>query len=589
MVAKREGLRKGDVLKNRYEILGLIGEGGMSRVFLAADRQLKNKQWAIKEVDRHATDPSGRPIEQSLASEADILSRLKHQNIVDIVDIEKTHDFVYVVMDHVPGETLAELVRREGPQSEEDVQKWMLQVCDALGYLHAQEPPIIYRDMKPANVMLHPDGYVKIIDFGVSREYKEQATKDTLPFGTEGYAPPEQHGQGQTDARSDIYAVGATMWHLLAGKAPSECPIPDVSQENPMVGEGFAGVIIPRCTKLDRPLRYQSCDELAADLEIYEELTREYRSKQKRKVISFAVTGVLAVVLAVTGFGLLGARDSIVRENYDYQMALGQDQMRTDPVAAEDAFKNAISRYPGNVEAYEKLIECYKVDGAFDTDEKKQFDEVYQANLQELRKSDRFGELSYEIGRLYWSFYTYDESQEARIKASAEYFSNAVQDKSLSDDNADMYNHALTYNGIAQFTANIANAVVQGDDDKELYAEYWADLLELNGLIEAESIEKVKLENCTLIANALETYMNKFVDVVEVDKNEMSSVYKNLLEELKALHTTSDETTRQRDEIVARLETKVDTSLETAYKQHELNKMNKASVSNATGDSTKEK
>ena len=150
--------RVGDVIKGRYKILSVIGKGGMSRVYLAADLQLTNKQWAVKEVDRNATDPTGRPIEQSLASEAELLSKLDHPNIVDIVDIEKTEDFIYVIMDHVEGTSLADVVRREGPQSEENVQKWMLQVCDALGYLHRQDPPIVYRDMKPSNIMLHPDG-----------------------------------------------------------------------------------------------------------------------------------------------------------------------------------------------------------------------------------------------------------------------------------------------------------------------------------------------------------------------------------------------------------------------------------------------
>ena len=182
--------RVGDVIKGRYKILSVIGKGGMSRVYLAADLQLTNKQWAVKEVDRNATDPTGRPIEQSLASEAELLSKLDHPNIVDIVDIEKTEDFIYVIMDHVEGTSLADVVRREGPQSEEDVQKWMLQVCDALGYLHRQDPPIVYRDMKPSNIMLHPDGYIKLIDLGVAREYKDEARKDTIAFGTTGYAAP---------------------------------------------------------------------------------------------------------------------------------------------------------------------------------------------------------------------------------------------------------------------------------------------------------------------------------------------------------------------------------------------------------------
>ena len=200
--------RVGDVIKGRYKILSVIGKGGMSRVYLAADLQLTNKQWAVKEVDRNATDPTGRPIEQSLASEAELLSKLDHPNIVDIVDIEKTEDFIYVIMDHVEGTSLADVVRREGPQSEEDVQKWMLQVCDALGYLHRQDPPIVYRDMKPSNIMLHPDGYIKLIDLGVAREYKDEARKDTIAFGTTGYAAPEQYGIFQSDERADIFSLG---------------------------------------------------------------------------------------------------------------------------------------------------------------------------------------------------------------------------------------------------------------------------------------------------------------------------------------------------------------------------------------------
>ena len=282
--------RVGDVIKGQYKILQIIGSGGMSRVYLASDLQLTNKMWAIKEVDRHATDPVGRPIEQSLAREADLLSKLNHPNIVDIVNIEKTDDFIYVVEDYVEGDTLDAEVRKEGPQSEEDVQRWMLQICDALGYLHEQNPPIIYRDMKPKNIMLHPDGYIKLIDLGVAREYVDDASRtDTVAFGTEGYAAPEQYGaKTQTDARTDIYGIGATMWHLLAGGAPPmEFPLPDVRTANPNVSEGFAN-IIARCCKLDRAERYQSCEELAVDLERYEELTAEYRARQAKKVRTFA-------------------------------------------------------------------------------------------------------------------------------------------------------------------------------------------------------------------------------------------------------------------------------------------------------------
>ena len=127
---------------------------------------------------------------------------------------------------------------------------------------------------------------------------------------------------------------------------------------------------------------------------------------------------------------------------------------------------------------------------------------------------------------------------------------------------------------------------MQGDDDKELYAGYWENLLELSGLVGSESIEKVKLENCALIANALETYMNKFVEVVEVDKGEMDRVYKSLLSELEDMRTTSDETAQLRDDTLDRLKNKVGPSLETAYKQHELGKSSRISGSGVSSASS---
>ena len=563
------GIQRGDILKGRYEIQRQIGKGGMSRVFMAADLQLNNKLWAIKEVDRHATDPAGRPIEQALAKEAQILSKLDHPKIVSIVDTETTDDFIYVVMDYVEGESLDRVVRREGAQSEEDVQRWMLEICDVLGYLHSQDPPIVYRDMKPNNIMLHPDGYVKLIDFGVVREYKDEADirQDTIAFGTQGYAPPEQYGKAQTDARADIYAAGATMWHLLAGEAPSmEFPLRNVREKNPSVGEGFADVIIPKCTALERGARYQSCDELASDLEIYEELTREFRNRQVSRVRAFGISAVLAVVLVVAGFGLLAARDSTISEKYDSYLALGSDMMQNDPASAEEQYLEAIEKKPDGIDAYEGLIASYKVDGAFTDEEKKQFDNVYQKNLDVLQGSSRFSELSYEIGRLYWTYYAGDakgdagDNQATRIKYSSEYFKNAV-----SDPNFENYDRAAVYNGIAQFTSSISNLVAEGGDDAEVYRAYWDDLADLSARVSSESNEMVKLDTCALIANGMETYMDKFKNVAGVTSSEVESVYKNVERELQNMTTTDEKYETQRKETLSRLQNEVRRKMTTVY------------------------
>lgn len=540
----RGGLVKGDIVKGRYEILRLIGGGGTSRVFLAADLRLSNKQWAIKEVDRHATDPAGRPIEQCLASEAYLLSRLGHPGIVDIVDFEKTEDYVYVVMDHVEGQSLDKVVREQGPQSEEDVQRWMLQICDAVGYLHRQNPPVIYRDMKPNNIMLHPDGYVKLVDLGVAREYKDEARKDTIAFGTTGYAAPEQYGKAQTDARTDIYGLGATMWHLLGGEAPPvEFPLPNVREKNERVGEGFADVIIPQCTQLERDARYQTCEELAADLEIYQELTREYRTKQKNKVLAFAALGVLAVISLVLGFAMLGAREASLSQDYEAHYQNAELQMRTNAEAAEQEYIEAISYRPDAVDAYLGLVYCYEADQGFTPEEKQQFDSVYRQNLSALKESKRYGELSYQVGRMYWYFYTYGSNRDAngqllldnqstRIKASTEYFEAAKDDHGFENRLS-----AETYFSIATFTSDIENAVTQGDEGKEMYRSYWDSLVALEQSTESANggsgiAEVVKLDTYVLITNSVETYLSKFKDFAEVDRFEMDSLCNKVADQL---------------------------------------------------------
>lgn len=553
--SSNSGVRKGDVIRGRYEVMSLIGEGGMSRVFLASDRQLTNKLWAIKEVDRRATDPAGRPIEASLAMEAELLSKVDHPNIVDIVDIEKTDDFIYVVMDYVEGRSLDEVVRMSGPQDEADVQRWMLEICDALECLHRQNPPIVYRDMKPNNIMLHPDGYVKLIDFGVSREYKDDVDKkkDTIAFGTTGYAAPEQYGKAQSDARTDIYGVGATMWHLLGGEAPpSAFPLPSVRTVNPSVSEGFSDVIIPKCTKVDRSERYQSCDELAADLEIYEELNKDFRKSQLNKITAFAVTLAAAVFFLLAGFAFGAAHDSQVNDTYDSHLdraakALSSANANVGTSVGEEYYLTAVEEYiaaietkPTDMDGWAGLIDSYEVDGEFDTDEKKQFDELYGEYQSQLADSSIMPELSYDIGRMYWFFYTYGQeggeqagsdvfqnsasNQTARIKASSDYFRIAAESEGFSEQSS-----AQIFNEIASFTANLEREVQQGGETREMYESYFHSLQNLLELAERENVEIARYNTYLLIANSLESYMTRFAATDSITRNDVESLWESVL------------------------------------------------------------
>lgn len=175
----------GQVIDDKYEILKLIGKGGMSKVYLAMDKRL-NKQWAVKEVQKNARDNNNEVVVQSAIEEAQMIKELDHPAIVRIVDIIENDEVIYIIEDYIEGETLGSIVEEHGAQPQKLVIDWAMQLCEALEYLHTRKPPIIYRDMKPANVMLKPDGNVKVIDFGIAREYKEHGLADTINLGTRG-------------------------------------------------------------------------------------------------------------------------------------------------------------------------------------------------------------------------------------------------------------------------------------------------------------------------------------------------------------------------------------------------------------------
>ena len=281
---------RGTIIEGKYEVLKLIGKGGMSKVYLAMDKNL-NKQWAIKEIERKAYDKNNEVVVASAMAEANMMKKLDYPSLPRIVDIIEKENVIYVVMDYIEGETLSSVLSKEGAQPQEVVIEWAKELCRVLDYLHTQNPPIIYRDMKPANIMLQPNGNIKLIDFGIAREYKEQNLADTVSLGTKGYAAPEQFGgKGQTDARTDVYCLGVTLYHLLTGQNPCEPPyeIYPIRYWNPQLSSGLEA-IIQKCTQLNPEDRYQSCAELLYALDHYDEMDEGYRKKQKNKLKVFFI------------------------------------------------------------------------------------------------------------------------------------------------------------------------------------------------------------------------------------------------------------------------------------------------------------
>ena len=215
------------LLKQRYRIIGPLGKGGFGAVYKAEDVQLGNRLLAVKEMGQSSLSQQEiMEAAENFKREAHILAALKHPNLPSIYDHFSEGGRWYLVMDFIEGETLEEHLSKEpeGHLSVEETLQIGIQLCIVLSYLHSRQPPIIFRDLKPANIMVIPEGHLYLIDFGIARHFKPGQTRDTIAFGSAGYAAPEQYGKAQTTARSDIYSLGATIHQLLTGIDPSHTP-----------------------------------------------------------------------------------------------------------------------------------------------------------------------------------------------------------------------------------------------------------------------------------------------------------------------------------------------------------------------------
>lgn len=295
---------EGRILRERYELIAEIGRGGFSTVWLARDINL-GAYWAVKQVKNTSNVEFN-----SFLKEVELLSSLNHPNIPRIVDRIEEGDDYFVVMDFIDGTALSKIVNLEGPQNEKKVISWAILICDTMAYLHSNAPeagkrPIVYRDLKPDNIMLCPSGAVKIIDFGTATAYVPGQRLSGESLGTRGYAAPEQYraAGNALGEYSDIYSLGATMYFLSTGFVPGVPPngVPSVRSKNPDLSDAFE-FCVAKCTADDPANRYQSFAELKAALESIEKLSESYRKKQKMRLVAFYSSLVLSIVFAAVGW-----------------------------------------------------------------------------------------------------------------------------------------------------------------------------------------------------------------------------------------------------------------------------------------------
>lgn len=400
------------MLHNRYWVVNKLGEGGMGTVYAAKDTNFAAEQTpgtpesherrGAPRVVKKLRDDFFREEDKEKAvafflREAEILSQLKDPppNIVRIwdrfVEVDETggRDY-YLVMDYVEGDNLHKMLyERQEPFSEEDVLNWSLQICRVLDYLHTHEPPVIYRDLKPSNIMFEfRTRRVKLVDFGIARPYQEDS--DNTHVVSQGYSPPEQYW-GAADPRSDIYALGATMYFLLTGQEPLALQVSSPKQINNDISDRL-DLVVQRATQQDPLLRYQSAAEML------EELEEKPQTESPRPSLRL-VDITLAIFLMVSSLGafmlFVKLTDGDKGANQANKQTSTKDRIESE--RRENLLKDALQR---ERETNEKLKQVFndKVEESaksvgtqeltFDTPEKKKATLPESAALQDVEEKE---------------------------------------------------------------------------------------------------------------------------------------------------------------------------------------------------------
>ena len=466
-------LEIGSVIDGKYKILNVVGKGGMSVVYLAMNERA-NKQWAIKEVRKDGMQ-SFEVVKQNLVAETDLLKKLNHPHLPSIIDVIDCDDTFLIVMDYIEGNPLSKALETSGAQNQDDVIEWAKQLCDVLGYLHSRKPPIIYRDMKPSNVMLKPDGNVMLIDFGTAREFKYSSVADTTCLGTQGYAAPEQFGgHGQTDARTDIYCLGATMYHLVTGHNPATPPYEmyPIRQWNPMLSSGLEEIIL-KCTQRNPEDRYQSCAELLYALDHYKDLDIENKKVQSFKWKTFLASFIMTIVMLVGTIGFSAGLTVQTSSTYESYIANGDSAVSQD--AAEKYYLDAINVDPANPLAYQKLLERCTSDTIKDA--------IYEHEdeLKSKYPSEYADNVAYKLGQaLYFSYVPSSQKSEsenfsmAGITVSQRWLDIAQKMGSTEQ----IKHRAELLSSMSKAYQNMSGKSLEGDPVEEV-KEYWNNLVEI--------------------------------------------------------------------------------------------------------------
>ena len=451
----------GQVIDGKYKILKEIGKGGMSHVYLAVHEKL-NKTWAIKEVEKNGLE------------NLKILKKLHHKNLPSVVDVIEKEESILIVMDYIEGTTLNKILKKDKAQPQEKVIEWAKQLCKVLEYLHSKN--IIYRDLKPSNIILKPDGEIALIDFGTAREFKGYKIEDTTCLGTRGYAAPEQYGgKGETDARTDIYSLGVTLYHLVTGHNPSKPPyeMKPIRQWNRQLSTGLEAIII-RCTKNNPNERYQSCEEMLYDLNNINRLDYSYRFKQRIKMASFIGSAVLTLVLGFVAIFSYAHSLTLMTKQYETLIKETEEHFLISQEILFDKFAKAIELNSSKSKAYEKMLEFVLADNLITSKEDTRINQIMGSFGEDYKNSNpkSYSKFAYKLGQGYWFFY---ENSSNRETLATRWFRNLVEKESEEQ----WLRRAKIFVGLEEINRGLLTISTNPTGEGKTYKDYFTQMKRL--------------------------------------------------------------------------------------------------------------
>jgi len=538
------------IIAGRYELLKEVGRGGTSIVYLASDTTL-NKNWAVKKVEKEAV-LDGQKVSNKLLAEANMMKNLDHPALPRIVDVVEEEDCYYIIMDFVEGETLESIMQRTGAQDQQRVITWGLELCSILRYLHSQNPPIIYRDLKPANIILQPNNTLKLIDFGIARTYKAGKSKDTSTLGTKGYAAPEQYASHsgkimQSDARTDVYNLAVTLYELVTGKDPTEPPyrILPIRQVNPMLSEGLEKIIL-KSTQPDPDDRIQSAEEFMHALLNYEKLDNRYILEKTAEIKRARRPFYMGLVFILLGAGLFVTSTILNNNSYEKLLAdTGNTQTRVENLM------QAIQIKPAEAEAYNLLVEEMAKDGKLTEIESEEIHTLYNDVIGEVKEgSKEYLDINYALGENYLIYFTgeTDNSIRNRILTAMPFFETVIASGTEEYEN---YALAKSYYELGQFyrqyiigEANLMVKEATSEDYQKLFDRFEQTLNEVS----KHGGSQVKLITCNVILNIIDIERYNIANcMLRVDVEE---VIEKVVTVAKGTKTSNADTIAMQDQVV---------------------------------------